>query len=218
MAVRALLFDFDGTIVDSESVDLRAWREVFEEHGHPLPEERFLLRIGTLNGPDEFEELEAALGRAVDRGAVTERRRARERELLLLEPIRPGIGAYLEDARALGLQVAIVSSSSRDWVAGNLARLGIEDGWACVCCADGDRERCKPSPALYLEALERLGLQPHEAIAFEDSPNGVAAAVAAGIYTVAVPNPVTAALDFDAADLVLDSLDDIPLADLLRRV
>src|SRR5262245_17974831 len=155
MAVRALLFDFDGTIVDSESVDLRAWREVFEEHGRTLPEERFLLRIGTLNGPDEFAELEAALGRAVDRAAVTESRRARERELLLLEPVRPGIGAYLDDARARGLQVAIVSSSSREWVAGNLARLGIEDGWACVCCADGDRERCKPSPALYLEALDR---------------------------------------------------------------
>ena len=218
MAVRALLFDFDGTIVDSESVDLRSWHEVFEAHGRPLPVERFLLRIGTLNGPDELDELEAALGRAVDRTAVTERRIARERELILLEPLREGIGAYLDDAGTLGLEVAIVSSSTRSWVEGHLVRLGIADGWACICCADGDRERCKPSPALYLEALERLGLGPDEAIAVEDSPNGIAAARAAGIFCVGFPNDVTNALGLSEADVVLESLNDVPLADLLERV
>jgi HAD superfamily hydrolase (TIGR01509 family) len=216
--IRTLLFDFDGTIVDSESVDMRAWEEVFEAHGAPLPRDRFLLRIGTLGGPDELDELEAALGRAVDREAVTAGRRVRERELLHAEPLRDGVEAYLEDARRLGLEVGIVSSSSREWVEGNLERLGLAEGWACVFCADGDRERCKPAPVLYLEALEALGARPEEAIAFEDSPNGVAAAVAAGIFTVAIPNPVTSRLDLGAADLLLESLKDLPLAELVARL
>jgi HAD superfamily hydrolase (TIGR01509 family) len=216
--VKALLFDFDGTIVDSESVDLRAWREVFEAHGQPLPLDRFMLRIGTLGGPDELDELEAALGRPVDRAAVTAGRRVREQELLGLEPARDGVVAYLDGARKLGLALGVVSSSSWVWVHGNLERLGLADGWACICCADGDRARCKPSPALYLEALGRLGLEPQEAIAFEDSPNGIAAAVAAGIFCAAVPNPVTSRLDLGAADLLLGSLAELSLADLIERV
>jgi putative hydrolase of the HAD superfamily len=135
-----------------------------------------------------------------------------------LEPVRAGIGAYLAEARELGLEVGIVSSSTRAWVEGNLPRLALADGWACICCADGDRDRCKPSPALYLEALELLGVGAEEAIAIEDSPNGVAAAVAAGIFCVAVPNPVTGRLDLGAADLVVGSLEDLPLRELVARV
>jgi HAD superfamily hydrolase (TIGR01509 family) len=216
--VKALLLDFDGTIVDSESVDLRAWEEVFEAHGQRVPHDRFMLRVGTLGVLDELDELEQALGRPVDREAVRALRRTREQELMGLESPRAGIAAYLESARELGLRVGIVSSSSREWVAENLALLGLDDGWACICCADGDRDRCKPSPVLYLEALQALGVRATEAIAIEDSPNGVAAAVAAGIFCVAVPNPVTSRLDLDGAALVLASLEDLPLADLVARV
>jgi len=87
-----------------------------------------------------------------------------------------------------------------------------------IVCADGDPKRAKPRPTLYLEALDALELEPHEAIAFEDSPNGVRAAKAAGLVCVAVPNPITATLALDEADLVLDSLADLPLADLLERL
>jgi HAD superfamily hydrolase (TIGR01509 family) len=216
--VKALLLDFDGTIVDSESVDLRAWREVFEAYGQPLPVDRFMLRVGTLGGPDELDELETALGRPVDRAAVTTGRRKREQELLRLEPVRDGIHDYLAAAADLGLAVGVVSSSSRHWVEQGLERLGIADGWACMCCADGNRDRAKPSPALYLEALELLGLEPQAAIAVEDSPNGVAAAVAAGIFCVAAPNPVTVRLDLGQPDLVLGSLAELPLRELITRV
>jgi HAD superfamily hydrolase (TIGR01509 family) len=216
--IRAILFDFDGTVVDTESVDLRTWREVFEAHGVAVPVDRFALRIGTLTGPDELDELDALLDAPCDREAVTSTRRARERELLELEPTRPGIREYLEDARRLGLLVGIVSSSSRPWIDMNVERLGIADAWAAVVCADGDTSRCKPSPALYLEALDLLGVEAHEAIAVEDSPNGIAAARAAGIYCVAFPNDVTSALDLSQADLVVDSLVAVPLADLLARV
>jgi HAD superfamily hydrolase (TIGR01509 family) len=214
---RALLFDFDGTVVDTESVDLRSWREVFDAHGVELPEERFALRIGTLNGPDELDELDALLAVPCDRAAVTTLRLARERELLELEPVRPGVREYLDAADALGLVTGIVSSSSRSWVGRNLERLELLDRWAAVVCADGDVTRCKPSAALYLEALETLALGADQAIAIEDSPNGIAAARAASIFCVAVPNDVTSSLDLTQADLLVDSLEDVPLPELLAR-
>jgi HAD superfamily hydrolase (TIGR01509 family) len=216
--IKAILFDFDGTILDTESIDLRTWTEVFEAHGVAVPLDRFALRIGTLTGPNEFDELDALLDAPCDRDAVTATRRRRELELLELEPVRPGIREYLEDAHELGLRVGVVSSSTRSWIDLNLERLGLGDVWATVVCADGDTSRCKPSPALYLEALEALGVAADEAIAVEDSPNGIAAARAAGIFCVGFPNDVTGALDLSEADLVLDSLEDVPLAELLQRV
>jgi HAD superfamily hydrolase (TIGR01509 family) len=183
-----------------------------------VPLDRFALRIGTLTGPDELDELDALLEAPCDRDAVTATRLARERELIELEPLRPGIRDYLEDARELGLLVGIVSSSSRSWIDMNLERLKLADAWAAVVCADGDTTRCKPSPTLYTETLELLGVRAEEAIAVEDSPNGIAAARAAGIFCVGFPNDVTSALDLSAADLVLESLEDVPLSDLLERV
>jgi HAD superfamily hydrolase (TIGR01509 family) len=216
--IKALLFDFDGTLVDTESVDLRSWREVFDAHGVVLPVERFALRIGTLTGPDELNELDALLTVPCDREAVTVARHRRELELLELEPLRPGVEDYLEDASARGILIGIVSSSSRGWIDRNLQRLGLLDRWAIVVCADGDTTRCKPSSALYLEALKALGIEADEAIAIEDSPNGILAARAAGVFCVAVPNDVTSALDFSQADLVIGSFEELPLAELLARV
>src|ERR1044072_1417853 len=88
--IKALLFDFDGTLVDTESIDLRTWREVFEAHGVAVPEERFALRIGTITGPNELDELDALIAEPCDREAITARRQARERELLEQEMLRPG--------------------------------------------------------------------------------------------------------------------------------
>ena len=110
--IKAILFDFDGTLVDTESIDLRAWTEVFEAHGVAVPLDRFALRVGTLTGPSELDELDALLEAPCDRDAVTAMRLARERELIELEPLRPGIREYLEHARALGLSVGIVSSTT----------------------------------------------------------------------------------------------------------
>lgn len=216
--IKALLFDFDGTLIDTESIDLRSWREVFEAHGVELPVERFALRIGTLSGPNELDELDALLAAPCDREAVTAARRRREQELLGAEPLRPGVDAYLDEAQALGLKTAIVSSSSRSWIDPILERFERSNGWFHIACANGEAARAKPAPTLYLEALDALGAEPHEAIAFEDSPNGIAAARAAGIFTVAVPNAVTGRLDLGAADLFLDSLEELSLRELLGRI
>jgi HAD superfamily hydrolase (TIGR01509 family) len=216
--IKALLFDFDGTLVDSESVCLRAWEETYRLHGVELSFERWQHGIGTIDGFDELAHLEELLGSPIDRDAVNEEHRVRELEMMSQEPLRPGVAEYLEEASRLGLEVAIVSSSSRMWIETSLGPLARMDGWACITCAEGDAERAKPRPTLYLEALDSVGVSAQEAIAFEDSPNGVTAARAAGIFCVAVPNSVTARLDVSHADLVVGSLEEVPLQRLLERV
>jgi HAD superfamily hydrolase (TIGR01509 family) len=216
--IRALLFDFDGLLVDTESPSYAAWADVYREHGHELTLETWSAAIGTLDGFRPFDELEARLGYALDRETVNAARRAAEDAAVELEQLRDGVADYLHEAERLGLARAIVSSSGHEWINRHLARLDLLEGWSCIVAANGDALRAKPRPTLYLEALERLGVGAHEAVAFEDSPNGITAAKAAGIYCVAVPNPTTVALDVTHADLVLRSLEEVPLTELLRRV
>lgn len=218
MTIRGLLFDFDGLLVDTETPSRLVWEELYREHGHELPHDRWATLIGTIGAPfDPFGHLEELVGRRLDEQALTTRRRAREYELIDLEELRPGVEEYFADAERLGLRTAVVSSSDDDWIARHLGRLGHLEGLDTIVAANGDAERAKPRPDLYLEALHRLGLGPHEAIAFEDSPNGVTAAKAAGLICVAVPNPMTSSLALDDADLVVESLADVPLPKLLER-
>lgn len=216
--IRALLFDFDGLLVDTESPSYEAWADVYRQYGHELTIERWSAAIGTLDGFDPFGDLEGLLGRSLDRGSVNARRREVEFAASDLEELRDGVADYLEEAKRLGLARAIVSSSGQKWIRRHLERLDLLEGWSCIVAADGDAARAKPRPTLYLEALERLDVTAAEAIAFEDSPNGITAAKAAGLYCIAVPNPITAALDVTHADLVLGSLEEVPLAQLLRRI
>jgi HAD superfamily hydrolase (TIGR01509 family) len=216
VAIRGLLFDFDGLLVDTETPARLVWEELYRAHGHELPQDQWATLVGTIGAPfDPFGHLEELVGAPLDEQALTTRRRAREDELTALEELRPGVEEYFFDAERLGLRTAVVSSSDDDWIARHLGRLGHLEGLDAVVAANGDTERAKPRPDLYLDALDRLELKPYEGIAFEDSPNGVTAAKAAGLYCVAVPNPITATLALDDADLVLDSLADVPLADLL---
>lgn len=217
MALRGLLFDFDGLIVDTETPSLAAWQELYREHGHELPLDRWATVIGTVGAWDPFELLEELAG-PVDREALDARRLARELELGEIEELRPGVLDLLGEARRRGLATAIVSSSPRWWVDRHLGRLERAEDFDAIVTADRDPERAKPRPTLYLEALSRLGLTADEAVAFEDSPNGVRAAKAAGIFCVAVPNRVTAELDLDGADLVVRSLAELPFDELLERL
>ena len=219
MAIRGLLFDFDGLLVDTEGPSRLVWEELYRDHGHELPHDRWATLIGTLDEPfDPIVHLEELVGTALDRDLIEMRRRARESELIELEDLRPGVEDYLAEAERRGLRTGIVSSASRGWVERNLRRLGRLDGWDAIVTADGNASRAKPRPDLYLDALERLGFRADEAIAFEDSPNGVTAAKAAAIFCVAIPNPITATLALDHADLVIDSLAELALSDLLERL
>jgi len=220
MPVRAFLFDFDGLILDTELASRSGWELLYREHGHELPADLWATLVGTTHAPwNPMEHLEDLVGAPLDREGLNERRYAHEIALIEAEELRPGIEEYLAAARRLGLKRAIVSSSSRRWVDMHLLRLEEAVGWNAICTADGDRARAKPAPALYLEALEALGVAADEAVAFEDSPNGVLAAKAARVFCVAVPNDVTRDLGLEeaGADLVLESLADLPPDELLNR-
>ena len=216
MAVRGLLFDFDGLLVDTETPARAAYEALYREHGHELPLDRWATLVGTIGAEfDPDAHLEELVGRPLDRTQLTEWRRAREFELCDLEDLRPGIEDYLAEAQRRGFVTAIVSSSSVDWIQRHLQRLERVDGWGAIVAANGDVARAKPQPALYLEALEVLGLRADEAIAFEDSLNGIRAAKAAGIFVVAVPNPITETFALDEADLLIGSLEELPFEELL---
>jgi HAD superfamily hydrolase (TIGR01509 family) len=219
--VRAFLFDFDGLILDTELASRAGWERLYREHGHELPAELWATLVGTTHAAwSPREHLEELVGEPLDWDSLNERRYAHEIALIEAEELRPGISEYFAAARQHGLKRAIVSSSSRRWVDMHLERLEETVGWDAICTADGDPGRAKPAPVLYLEALGLLGVDAGEAVAFEDSPNGVLAAKAAGVFCVAVPNEVTRELGLEdaGADIVLDSLADLPPETLFSRL
>jgi len=215
--IRAIVFDFDGLILDTEGPVYRSWLEVYEAHGEELPFERWVQIVGsTTTGFHPQHHLEERLGRSLPK-EVLDRRIGRRTELVLAQKLLPGVMQHLDQAKALGLKVGVASSSTAEWVRGHLARLGILERFDCLRCRD-DVANAKPEPDLYIAVLECLGVTAAEAIAIEDSPNGVTAAKRAGLRCVAIPNSITAKLDLSDADVLLHSLAEITLADLLRKV
>jgi len=214
--VKLLVFDFDGTILDTEVPVYDAWQEIYVEHGVELAFEKWATCIGTADTFDPCVDLQEALGRVLDAAALTARHRTRTDALIAAEAVRPGVREYVAEAGRLGLTLGVASSSSRRWVEGHLTRLGLREAFSVVRCAD-DVPHVKPDPALYQAVLDATGVTPADALALEDSPNGVLAAKRAGLTCVAVPNPLTARLDLGGADLRLGSLAEIPLATLLSR-
>ena len=131
------------------------------------------------------------------------------------QPLRPGVSDCVSSAKTRGLKLAIASSSTQTWVARNLRKFGLFEEFDAVCTRDYVTA-VKPDPALYLLALEKLGVAADEAIAFEDSPPGVLAAKRAGLYCIAVPNALTKDLPLDRADRLLNSLEEFNLDDVYR--
>jgi HAD superfamily hydrolase (TIGR01509 family) len=216
--VRAFLFDFDGLLVDTETASRAGWEWLYRRHGQELPPELWAQLVGTIGHAwDPMTHLEELVGEPLDREELNELRSAHELSLLEAEELRPGIAEYLLTAQRRGLKRAIVSSSSRRWVDMHLARLERAVGWDAILTADGDHRRAKPQPTMYVEALDLLDVAAAEAVVFEDSPNGVRAAKAAGIFVVAVPNTVTRDYGLGEADLVVDSLAELPPDELLAR-
>jgi HAD superfamily hydrolase (TIGR01509 family) len=216
--IQAVVFDFDGTILDSESTVYGVARELFAEHGAELPLEVWAECVGRAAGYfDPITYLEERTGRTLDRDALNRLRRERFTERIHTVGALPGVEDALRSAHAEGLRLGVASSGSREWVEGQLARLELRRFFNCVLTAD-DVEHAKPAPDLYLRAVECLGVAPSDAVAIEDSPNGALAAHRAGLYCVVVPNPVTAALAFGDHHLRLDSLHGVELRELLSRL
>jgi HAD superfamily hydrolase (TIGR01509 family) len=215
--IRGLIFDFDGLILDTEMPVYQSWVSLYRSFNMELPFGEWAGIIGTSSSEhfDPFDRLEAQLGRSLDRTTLAEQRRAEEQMHVMQQPILPGVKDLISEAESRGLKLGVASSSTRSWVEGHLTRLGLVGHFAIILTAE-DVPRTKPDPALFRLALERLGLGAGEAVVLEDSPNGVSAAKAAGIFTVAVPNPLTAQLDLSRADMVVKSLADVSLDALLR--
>jgi len=215
--IKALDFDFDGLIVDTEVPIFRAWQRIYREHGQDLPLQQWLTIIGTASGPfDPVIDLAKKTGAKLDEQELKALEVLYYQEATALQQLLPGVIDYLVAARQLGLKTAVASSSTRKWVMDHLNRLGIGGRFDAIICRE-DVKRTKPDPDLYLTALERLGVQPAEAIAFEDSSNGIHAAKAAGLLCVVVPNLLTVDLDLTEADLRLLTLEAMPLRDVIKE-
>lgn len=217
----ALIFDFDGLILDTETPDVHAWQNIYAEHGLPFPLESWGQIIGG-TGTATFDaglHLQGLLGRPLDLDALKAQQNHLSHSLVYEQTVLPGVLDYLEQARQYRLKLAIASSSPHSWVDSHAERLGILQYFDKVICADDvGPGRTKPNPDLFLLALDRLEVRKKEAIVFEDSPNGVRGARSAGIFVVAVPNPVTSLLSIEGADLILKSLTDLSLKELLNQV
>lgn len=209
--IKALIFDFDGIIIDSESPELLAWQEVFAAHGRELDLAVWADLVGRpRNHFDLYSYFQEHIAPAVDLSQLRKERRARVIALTEQQPVLPGVHDYLRDARDLGLKIGMASSSSVNHVHGHLQRLELLRYFDATKCFE-DTAAHKPEPEPYRAVLDELGFSPDEAVAFEDSPNGVTAARAAGIFCVAVPNAVTCRLPLDHADHLLASLAEEPL-------
>lgn len=217
--IHALIFDFDGLILETEFADYEAWRQTLGAYGVDFPKSLYARAIGSSfadQGVDPYGILEGHLGRPIDRNATRTEHYALMCKLIDTQPIQPGVEAVIADARQMGLKLAVASSSPRKWIDDHLARLGLLEHFDAIKTAD-DVERVKPDPALFLAALDALEVGPREAIVFEDSPNGVMAAKRAGIFVVAVPTEMTASLDLSHADLRISSLNAMPLAEMIAK-
>lgn len=204
----AVMFDFDGVVVDTEWAIYQSWRRLFEQHGHELPLEIYNRCIGsdfaTWSPKTHLEDL---TGKGFDWHDLDARRQVEIMEELEGAGEMPGVAAFVGRLEARGIPRAVVSSSSHRWVDGWLDKLGLAPRFQTTVCR-GDAPRIKPAPDLFLEASRRLDTDPARCLVIEDSLNGTHAAKAAGMSVWAVPNRVTDCLDFAPADRLFSSLEE----------
>lgn len=214
----AIIFDFDGLILDTESSSVEAWREVYREYDVEFPLNLWLGNVGTLAHFDPLDHLEEALSRSVEREPIRARVQQRDKEIVHQREPQAGVMDRLHEARKLGLKRAIASSSPANWLNYHLPRLGLLFEFDAVRTRTDVGNRPKPDPAVYLAACEAVRVEPARAFALEDSLHGVLAAKKAGMRVVAVPTEVTRSLDFSEADLVIDSLAEMSIEEMMRRL
>ena len=209
---RAVVFDFDGTIVDTETPPFRCIQREYARFGLELTVEAWQHRLGRTDLRHWTVELEEAVGLPLDREEIRIRVLAAKNRLTDDEPIRPGVVELIDRCRRLGLPLAVASSSAAEWVHPNLRARGLFDAFDAIVTRD-DAIPSKPAPDSYLRACELLGVDPCDSLAIEDSHNGLLAARSAGLHCVIVPNPMTANMAFPGAAAVYGSHADIRLAE-----
>jgi HAD superfamily hydrolase (TIGR01509 family) len=217
VSISAILFDFDGLVIDSETPLFDIWTAIYAEHGQTLTLDAWQHSLGTQGGFDPIADLLDRTAQACDPAALEARASREHWQTCADQPLLPGVTDRLEDARILGLHTAVASSSSAKWVRAWLGHHALLDRFDAIVTRD-DVTRVKPAPDLFLLAAERLGVEAGTCLVFEDSPNGIRAARAAGMRVVAVPRGLTQSLPLPDPDLVVDSLADLPLSRILERL
>jgi putative hydrolase of the HAD superfamily len=215
--IKAVIFDFDGLIIDTETPWFEVYSQIYREQGTELPLEEWARCIGSNDKQfDPYADLEARLHRSIDRLAMQNLSSQRHTLIMEAKSLLPGVTDYLKAAKALGIGVALASSSGRDWIEKYFKRFDLLNYFDGIFTRE-DVKQVKPSPELYQKALEFFGIHGNEAIAFEDSPNGLKAARAAGLYCVAIPNEITGQLSFENRiyDIRLHSMSDKALKDII---
>jgi putative hydrolase of the HAD superfamily len=212
MTLKGFIFDFDGLILDTEKPGFLAWKEIFDRFGQPFALEDWKKAIGT--GPSAFDpalHLCELVQDSLVPSVLHEEQLSIANNIIRTQPILPGVLEVIREVKSAGRKLAIASSSPRSWVIGHLSRLALISYFDIILTAE-DVQRVKPEPDLYLLALSKLDLTPAEAVVFEDSPNGILAANAAGITCIAVPNEITRTMDISHADVIFNSFTEISLA------
>jgi HAD superfamily hydrolase (TIGR01509 family) len=222
MGLRALLFDVDGTLADTEETHRQAFNLAFLQFELGWEWGRDLYRdlLRTSGGKERIDTYIETLplpaaAKARLRGLAGAIHRTKTRiygELIAdgRSPLRPGVARLIREAREAGLKLAIASTTTAANVDALLSRhLGekAHDCFSAIACGDHVSSK-KPAPDIYRLALASLGLQAAACVAFEDSANGLRAAKAAGLFTVITPTAWTESQDFTAADLLVSSLGD----------
>ncbi|UCZ54220.1 HAD family hydrolase [Bacillus shivajii] len=217
--IRAVIFACDGLIVDTETPWYKAYETIYKEYGLELPLELYAECIGntTQEEFDPHKYLEQQLETAIDRKSMEEKARKYHTKVMEGETLRPGVKSYIETAKALGLKVGLASSSEKEWVVKHLKRYDLLHFFDTIQTGN-TVEVVKPHPELYENALKELGVTPYEAIAFEDSVNGLTAAKKAGIACVVIPNEATSVLSFENYDLRLTSMEEKNLEYVIKDV
>lgn len=217
--IKALIFDFDGLILDTETPEVFVWQSIYNEHGFELPVEEWEKTVGGygISDFDPAQNLSRLSQGRLDPVSLRARYRLEADAIIHANPILPGIMDMIHAGKEHGLQVAIGSSSPHSWVDTHTKRLGIYHHFDHIICQDDVAPgRTKPHPDIYLKALDTLRVNKDEAVVFEDSPNGALASKRAGIFVVAVPNPLTARMNVQG-DLTVSSLAELTLQDLMNR-
>jgi HAD superfamily hydrolase (TIGR01509 family) len=215
--VRAVIFDFDGLIIDSETPLFDIWTRIYAERGQHLTLSDWQHALGTQGGFDPYAHLATRLAEQLDRRSLAAFVSEEHWRLCGEQPLLPGVRERLVEAGALKLGAAVASSSPAAWVRPWLEAHHLLPLVQAVCTRE-DVRAVKPAPDLFLEAAARLGVSPGDCIVFEDSPNGVLAAHAAGMRVVAVPNGLTRTLPLPDPHLTLDSLDELTLPAIVERL
>ena len=215
LQVRAVVFDFDGLLMDTESTNIASWMEEWAAWGVSLDPSAFFVPHGGDVTEHRYHVLAAMVGDAFDVELSRVRRTARRDELNAALRLSAGIESWLTRAAELGLRTAVASSSDTAWVERHLGQVDAVGRFDVIVGCD-EVTAHKPAPDVYRLALDRLGVDPAEGVALEDTAHGVDAAHAAGLACIAIPNPQVDPSRLSRAELVLRSAEDSTLEEAIR--